>query len=143
MVLNPADSESSGAAGSPLERPAGFDPGPYDIEVRLRIAPEQADVIRQVRITYAEAGRRSEFLYDCTDPMFAGNREVFIGTAFGTLLAEVKSRVVAGDSFEVWHKTEAERLITQEQVELLAKDDVKAKRFVRALLVRSRIIPLD
>lgn len=143
MVLEPAESEYSGAAESAREGAPGFEPGAFDIEVRLRIAPDQPDVVRQVRITYAEAGRRSEFLYDCTDAAFAGNREVFLATAFGALLSEVKSRVVAGDHFEVWHKTEAERSITQEHVELVAQDDVKARRFVKALAVRSRIIPLE
>ncbi len=143
MMQHSADSESGGAAGSHLGKAASFDPGPYDIEVRLRIAPDLPDSVRQVRITYAEAGRRSEFLYDCTDAMFAGNQEVFLSTAFGTLLSEVKSRVVAGDRFEVWHKTEEERRVTQEQVELVAHGDVNAKRFVKAMLARSRIIPLE
>ena len=143
MTPDPADSNHGGMARHGMEPAEGFSPGPYDIEVRLRVAPDQSDSVRQVRITYAEAGRRSEFLYDCTDAVFAADRDAFLRTAFGALLAEVKSRIVAGDEFEVWHKSEQERGLTQQHTDLLAQDDVNTARYVKAMSVRSRIIPLD
>lgn len=127
----------AGGAASRLERQ------PYDLYVNLRLATDGTMAIRQVRISYTEKGRVSEFVFDATDPAFGGDREEFLEAAFAALLAEVKSRVVAQDPFTVWFRSEDECALAEQRTAAVVGTEANAARFIAELRSRSRIIQLE
>lgn len=112
---------------------------PFDLLVSVKLS-DDATHARRIEIYYAEHGVLSGFKFRLQDAQFAGERGKMVRAATKALLAEVKSRVLAGQEFCVWYYEIAGQDLLELEAAHVVKDEPVWQRACDKLLRVGRIV---
>ncbi len=112
---------------------------PYDLLVSVKLSDE-AGPVRRIEIYYTEQGQLSGFEFKPQDAQFGGERGKMVRAAARALLAEVKSRVLAGQDFCVWYYEAGGRELLEAEAGQTVKEEPAWQRACDKLLLVGRIV---
>lgn len=112
---------------------------PFDLLASVKLSGDNRQA-RRIEIIYAEHGVLSSFERRLHEAPSAGERAKMVRAAAKALLAEIKSRMLAGQEFYVWFFDAGSQEFLEQEAAQLASDEPIWRRAYDKLLLVGRIV---